>query len=124
MTLQTIASFLDKIFLMLLLAGATLTNYVGARLAHIEGNLPWRAFFTALTTAFATLVLVSMSSETLVRNPLYWIGVYTVIAALVTKPAMRTTIKKSLAPWLFSVLFVAAAFLVRYFFLGVPTVGK
>ncbi len=124
MTVQTVVSFLEKIFWVLFLVGATLANYMGARLAHIEGNLPWRSFFTALTSAFATLLLVSMSTETLIVNPLYWIGVYTVIAALLTKPALRATVKKALVPWLFSVLFVTIVFLMRYFFLGVPTIGK
>jgi hypothetical protein len=124
MTLQTIASFLDNIFWLLFLVGSTLANYIGARLAHIEGNLPWRSFFTALTTAFATVVLVSMSTETLAVNPLYWICVYIIFAALVTKPALRATLKKAPVPWLFSVLFFAAVFAMRYFFLGVPTIGK
>jgi hypothetical protein len=124
MTGEAIVSFLDNIFLLLLLVGTTLANYIGARLARIEGNLPWRAFFTALTTIFATFVLVSMSAETLAVNPLYWICVYIIVAALITKPAMRATFKKALVPWLFSVLFFAAVFLMRYFFLGVPTIGK
>ena len=119
MTVEGIASFLDKIFWLLVLVGTTLANYAGARLARIEGNSLWRAFFAALTTAFATVVLVSMSMESLIRNPLYWIGVYTVIAALVIKLSLRASIKKALVPWLFSVLFFAAAFLMRYFFLGV-----
>lgn len=118
--MQTIASFLDKLFWLLLLAGTTLATYVGARLARIEGNSLWRAFFAALTSAFVTVVLVSMSMESLNRNWLYWIGVYTVIAALVIKPSLRATYKKALVPWLFSVLFFAAVFLMRYFFLGVP----
>jgi hypothetical protein len=121
---EAIVSFLDNIFLLLLLAGTTLANYVGARLARIEGNLAWRAFFTTLTSIFATFVLVSMSTEALAVNPLYWICVYIVIAALVTKPALRATFKKALVPWLFSVLFFAAVFLMRYFFLGVPTIGR
>jgi len=123
MTLQTVASFLDKLFWPLLLVATTLANYLGARLAHIEGNLPWRAFFTALTAAFATVIVASMSSGTLTVNPLYWIGIYAVIAALITKPALKTGIRKALVPWLIAVLFVAAVFLTRYFFLGVPSIG-
>jgi hypothetical protein len=104
--------------------GTTLTNWVGARLAHVEGRSLWRAFFTALTTAFASVIIISMSAERFERNWLYWSAVYTVVAALIVKPALRTTVKKALLPWLFSVLFVAAVFVMRYFFLGVPAAGK
>ena len=120
MTLETVASFLDNIFWLLFLAGTTLATYVGARLAHIEGRSLWRAFFAALTSSFATLVVASMSMETLVRNWLYWIGVYTVIAALVIKLVLRASVKEALVPWSFSVLFFAAVFLMRHFLLSAP----
>jgi hypothetical protein len=121
---HALVHLLDKIFWPLFLAGTTLTNYTGARLVGTDRNVPWRSFFTALVNGFLTIILVSMSTETLAVNPLYWMCVYAVIAAVVTKPALRTTAKKALMPWLLSVVFAAVVFLMRYFFLGIPTIGK
>jgi hypothetical protein len=120
MTQQGMPLFTGASFWLLLIAATAFAIYLGARLARIEGNSVWRAFFAALTSAFATLIVVSMSQDSLRRSLFYWIGIFAVIAALVIKPALRTTVWKAAVPWLLASLMVAVGLLAWHLFFGVP----
>ncbi len=52
-----------------------------------------------------------------------WSPLLAVIAALVIKPAFRTTVRKAAAPWLFAALTVAGGLFAWHLFFGVPSTG-
>ncbi len=122
MTPQGTPFITGALFWLLLIAATAPAIYLGTRLARTEGNSPWRAFFAALTSAFATLIVVSMSRDTLRTSLFYWVGIYAVIAAVVIKPALRTTVKKAAVPWLFATTIVAAELIVWHFLFGVLSI--
>ncbi len=111
--------FIGFILFFVWILASTLSIYLGARLAHIEKNTLWRSFFVAFVSGFLLLFVFSITGDTIGTNLLIWVVLYAAIALPILKWVIRTTFKKIVIPWIFTVLCLGIAFLIRHFLLGI-----
>jgi hypothetical protein len=112
--------FVGFIFFLVWILAGTLSIYLGARLAHIERNTPWRSFFAAFVSGFLLLFAFSVTGDSIGTNPFIWIVIYAAIVLPILKWVIRATFKKIVIPWVFAVLCLGIALLIRHILLGIP----